>query len=50
MWERARLARGKLTVLSKPESGTEIELTIPASFAYVRPRALRRSMALGKGA
>ena len=38
MRERARLARGKLTVLSKPESGTEIELTIPGSFAYVRPR------------
>jgi len=50
MRERARLARGKLTVLSKPESGTDIELTIPASFAYVRSRLLRRPMASGKGA
>jgi ligand-binding sensor domain-containing protein/signal transduction histidine kinase len=50
MRERARLVRGKLTVLGKPESGTEIELTIPASFAYVRSGLLRRSMALGKGA
>ena len=36
MQERARLARGKLTVSSKPESGTEIELIVPASFAYLR--------------
>ncbi|HWY71290.1 MAG TPA: two-component regulator propeller domain-containing protein [Terriglobales bacterium] len=36
MQERARLVRGKLTVLSKPGSGTEIELTIPASVAYMK--------------
>jgi hypothetical protein len=50
MQERARLARGGLTILSKPESGTEIELTIPATLAYVRSRPLRRSMASGKEA
>jgi PAS domain S-box-containing protein len=34
MQERAKLARGKLTVFSRLDSGTEAELTIPASFAY----------------
>jgi len=34
--ERAKLAGGKLVVRSGPGSGTEIELTIPASLAYVR--------------
>jgi signal transduction histidine kinase len=34
MRERAKLARGKLTVFSRLDSGTETELTIPASFAY----------------
>ena len=37
MKERARLARGKLTLASKPESGTEIEVTIPASLVYTNP-------------
>jgi signal transduction histidine kinase len=32
--ERTKLVGGKLTVSSKPESGTEIELTIPASVVY----------------
>lgn len=32
--ERAKLVGGKLTVSSKPGSGTEIELTIPASVVY----------------
>jgi signal transduction histidine kinase len=35
MRERAELAGGKLTIWSKPGSGTEIELSIPASFAYL---------------
>jgi nitrate/nitrite-specific signal transduction histidine kinase len=34
MRERARLAGGKLTIWSQHDSGTEIELTIPASTAY----------------
>ena len=37
MKERAWLARGKLTLASKPESGTEIEVTIPASLVYTNP-------------
>jgi signal transduction histidine kinase/ligand-binding sensor domain-containing protein len=38
MQERAKLAGGKLAVLSRPDSGTEIELTIPASLAYSKSR------------
>jgi len=32
---------GKLTMWSKPGSGTEVELTIPASVAYAKPVAPR---------
>ena len=39
MAERARLAGGKLEVRSKPNSGAEIELTIPAAAAYARAMA-----------
>jgi len=39
MAERARLAGGKLEVRSKPNSGTEIELTIPAPVAYAKAPA-----------
>jgi signal transduction histidine kinase len=41
MQERAALAGGKLAVWCEPDSGTEIELTIPAAIAYstVRSRA-----------
>ncbi|MBV8436106.1 MAG: hypothetical protein JOY95_01160 [Silvibacterium sp.] len=39
MRERAKLAGGKLTVRSKLDSGTEIELTIPASTAYSKSPA-----------
>src|SRR5262249_31147558 len=35
MHERAKLAGGKLMFWSQPDSGTEIELTIPAPLAYV---------------
>ena len=38
MRERAELAGGTLTLRSTPEFGTEIELTIPASFAYMKSR------------
>jgi signal transduction histidine kinase/ligand-binding sensor domain-containing protein len=43
MRERAKLAGGKLAVRSKLDSGTEVELTIPASMAYAKSRAARRS-------
>lgn len=36
MRERAKLAGGKLTVRTKLDCGTEIELTIPASLAYAK--------------
>ena len=36
MLERAKLAGGKLTVRTKLDCGTEIELTIPASVAYAK--------------
>ncbi|HKE20772.1 MAG TPA: ATP-binding protein, partial [Bryobacteraceae bacterium] len=39
MQERAELAGGKLAVWSEPDSGTEIELTIPAAIAYSKPTA-----------
>jgi len=35
MRERAGVAGGKLTVWSALDSGTEIELTVPAANAYV---------------
>jgi signal transduction histidine kinase len=38
MHERARSADGKLNVWSAPGNGTEIELTLPASRAYTKPR------------
>jgi len=47
MQERAKLAGGKLSVWSKPGSGTEIELTIPASIAYAKPSGLREPVRLG---
>jgi nitrate/nitrite-specific signal transduction histidine kinase len=34
MRERAKLAGGKLAIWSETDSGTEIELNIPASTAY----------------
>ena len=43
MRERAKLMGGKLTVWSAPDSGTEIELGIPAAFAYVASSSSRRS-------
>ena len=35
MRERAKAMRGQLEVWSEHEAGTEVELTIPASVAYV---------------
>jgi ligand-binding sensor domain-containing protein/signal transduction histidine kinase len=39
MRERAKLAGGKLTVWSAPDSGTEVELLIPGSAAYAASRS-----------
>ena len=44
MQERAHLVGGKLAVRSGPGSGTEIELTIPASIAYTRSPPAHGSM------
>ena len=41
MQERAKLAGGKLAVFSRLDSGTEAELTIPASIAYAKPLVAR---------
>jgi len=51
MRERAKVVEGKLTLWSKPDSGTEVELTIPASRAYFKQPTRRRSMSMfsGKG-
>jgi signal transduction histidine kinase len=43
MRERAALIGGKLTVWSTPGSGTEVELTIPASRAYATSSSSSRS-------
>jgi signal transduction histidine kinase len=43
MRERTKLMRGKLTVWSELDSGTEVELSIPASTAYAASPAPRRS-------
>jgi signal transduction histidine kinase/streptogramin lyase len=49
MHERAKLVGGRLAVLSKLDSGTEVELTIPASVAYAKSSAARRSLFSRKG-
>jgi signal transduction histidine kinase/ligand-binding sensor domain-containing protein len=43
MRERAVLIGGNLEIRSQRESGTEVELSIPASIAYATSRARRRS-------
>jgi hypothetical protein len=37
MRERAKLVGGELAIWSEMDSGTEVELTIPASRAYTKP-------------
>jgi signal transduction histidine kinase len=49
MHERAKLVGGKLAVLSKLDSGTEVELTIPASVAYAKSPDARWSLFSRKG-
>jgi signal transduction histidine kinase/ligand-binding sensor domain-containing protein len=41
--ERAQIAGGKLSIWSQVDSGTEIELTIPAHLAYTKSPAARGS-------
>ncbi len=48
MRERAKLVGGELTIWSEVDSGTELELIIPASRAYVKPN--RRFWYFGKDA
>jgi len=48
MRERAKAVGGNLAVWSKVESGTEVELTIPASIAYAKSGARHRSWWSGK--
>jgi signal transduction histidine kinase/ligand-binding sensor domain-containing protein len=48
MRERAKAVGGNLAVWSKVESGTEVELTIPASIAYAKSSARPRSWLSGK--
>jgi signal transduction histidine kinase len=43
MRERTNLVSGNLEVWSKLDSGTEIELSIPASTAYARSTTRKRS-------
>jgi signal transduction histidine kinase len=43
MRERAKLMGGKMTVWSELDSGTEVELSIPATNAYATPDGRRRS-------
>ncbi|HWC20584.1 MAG TPA: histidine kinase, partial [Terriglobales bacterium] len=50
MHERAKLAGGKLSVWSEVDSGTEVELTIPAAIAYAKSPAARRAMFFRRGA
>jgi signal transduction histidine kinase len=50
MHERAKLVGGKLAVWSELESGTEAELTIPASVAYAKSSVNRRWMFWGRSA
>jgi signal transduction histidine kinase/ligand-binding sensor domain-containing protein len=50
MHERAKLIGGELEVWSELDSGTEVELTIPASRAYTESPARRRLMFWRNGA
>ena len=50
MHERAKLVMGKLAVLSGNDSGTEVDLTIPASVAYAKSLHGRKSTSAEEGA
>ena len=44
MQERAKLIGGKLAIWSQRDSGTEVELTVPAAIAYVKPSEVVHSL------
>ena len=48
MQNRAKLAGGKLAVWSKPNSGTEQELTVPGSIAYAKSSDAREAVGVGQ--
>ena len=48
MRERAKIVGGQLDVWSERDSGTEVELSVPASKAYAKPPGSRRSWLTGK--
>ena len=50
MHERANMVGGKLVVWSELNSGTEAELSIPASVAYAKSSVARRRMFWGRSA
>jgi len=50
MYERAKLVGGKLAVWSELDSGTETELTVPASIAYAKASGNHRSAFWRRGA
>jgi len=50
MYECAKLVGGKLAVWSELDSGTETELTVPASIAYAKAFAAHRSAFRRRGA
>ena len=47
MQERARLISGEFEVWSEPDSGTKIELKVPASVAYAKSPDARQPLASG---
>jgi len=49
MRERAQLIGGKLAIWSELNSGTETELTLPASVAYVKPPVEQKPASSGQG-
>jgi signal transduction histidine kinase len=49
MRERAKLAGGQLSIWSELNSGTEIEITIPAAVAHSKSSTTHQSMVSGKG-
>jgi signal transduction histidine kinase len=49
MHERAKAVGGDLEIWSKPDSGTEVELTIPASTAYAKPAVSNRWLPWRRG-
>jgi signal transduction histidine kinase/ligand-binding sensor domain-containing protein len=48
MHERAKLVGGKLNVWSKPDLGTEVDLTVPGSIAYAKSSAAHQPAVLSQ--